>query len=77
MTRSPIRWEAWTTSPLRLAKGRRGAHKQVEELTPIAWNGPRLQGSSHSYTSWMCLTIFPPAPTRAASKPPRTSTGWG
>jgi hypothetical protein len=25
---------------------------QVEELVPIASNGPRLGGSAHSYTSW-------------------------
>jgi hypothetical protein len=26
--------------------------KQDEELAPIALNGPRLGGSTHSYTSW-------------------------
>jgi hypothetical protein len=26
--------------------------KQVEELAPIASNGPRLGGSTHGYTSW-------------------------
>jgi hypothetical protein len=28
--------------------------QQVEELAPIASNGPRLWGSTHSYTSWRC-----------------------
>jgi hypothetical protein len=38
------------TPPLRPAKGRRGAHEQVEEHTPIALSGPRLRGSLHGYT---------------------------
>jgi hypothetical protein len=45
------------TSPLRPAKGQRGAHKQVEEHTVISLSGPRLRGSLHGYTFWTYLIV--------------------
>jgi hypothetical protein len=41
------------TSPSILRRDGEGAFKkQVKELAPIASNGPRLGGSTRSYTSW-------------------------
>jgi hypothetical protein len=37
-----------------LWKDGEGAYKQVGEHAPIASNGPRLEGSTHGYTSWIC-----------------------
>jgi hypothetical protein len=50
----PARWESWMPHPSVLRKDGEGACKQVGELAPIASNGPRLGGSTHSYTSWRC-----------------------
>jgi hypothetical protein len=50
----PARWESRTPHPFVLRKDGEGAYKQVGELTPIASSGPRLGGSMHGYTSWVC-----------------------
>jgi hypothetical protein len=50
----PARWESWTPHPSVLRKDDEGVHKQVGELTPIALNGLRIEGSMHGYTSWRC-----------------------
>jgi hypothetical protein len=50
----PARWESWTPHPSVLRKDGEGAYKQVRELAPIASSGPRLGGSTHGYTSWIC-----------------------
>jgi hypothetical protein len=50
----PARWESWTPHPSVLRKDGEGAHKQVGELAPITSSGPRLGGSTHGYTSWVC-----------------------
>jgi hypothetical protein len=50
----PTRWESWTPHPSMLRKDGEGAYKQVGEHAPIASNGPRLGGSTHGYTSWIC-----------------------
>jgi hypothetical protein len=39
------------TSPSVPRKNGEGAYKLVEEPTPITSNGPRLEGSTHGYTS--------------------------
>jgi hypothetical protein len=39
------------TSPSVPRKDDEGVFKQVEKLTPIASNGPRLGGSTRGYTS--------------------------
>jgi hypothetical protein len=40
------------TSPSVPRRDDEGAYKKIEELAPIASNGPRLRGSTHGYTSW-------------------------
>jgi hypothetical protein len=40
------------TSPSAPRRDGEGALKQDGELTPIASNEPRLEGSTHGYTSW-------------------------
>jgi hypothetical protein len=42
------------TSPPVPRKHDGGAYGQYGELAPIASNGPRLRGSMHGYTSWIC-----------------------
>jgi hypothetical protein len=39
------------TSPSVPRRDGEGAYKKLEELAPIASNGPRLGGSTHGYTS--------------------------
>jgi hypothetical protein len=48
----PARWELRKPHPLSRGETARERTKQVEELVPIASNGPRLGGSMHGYTSW-------------------------
>jgi hypothetical protein len=56
--------------------------KQVEELAPIASNGPRLRGSTHVYTSYGALNaddvgyvrVAPPRPTGILPMPAETNT---
>jgi hypothetical protein len=50
----PARWELWTPHPSVPRRDGEGAYKQVGEPVPIASNGPRLGGSTHGYTSWIC-----------------------
>jgi hypothetical protein len=50
----PDRWESRAPHPSTLRKGGEGAHKQVEDLASITLSGPRLGGSTHGYTSWIC-----------------------
>jgi hypothetical protein len=48
----PARWESWTPHPPPIPrKEGGGAYGQDGE---IASNGPRLGGSTHGYTSWIC-----------------------
>jgi hypothetical protein len=42
------------TSPPVPRKDGEGAHEQDKEHALIASNGPRLGGSTHGYTSWIC-----------------------
>jgi hypothetical protein len=54
-------------------KDDKGAHEQDGEHAPIALNGPRLGGSTHGYTSWICAKRRPVsyvrmAPLRPAEK---------
>jgi hypothetical protein len=42
------------TSPSVPRRDGEGTYKQVEEPAPIASNRPRLGGSTHGYTSWIC-----------------------
>jgi hypothetical protein len=46
----PDRWELQKPHPSSREGTAREHSKQVEELTPIASNGPRLRGSTHGYT---------------------------
>jgi hypothetical protein len=48
------RWESWTPHPSVLRKDGEGAYKRVRELISIASSGPRLGGSTHGHTSWVC-----------------------
>jgi hypothetical protein len=41
-------------SPPVSRKDSEGAYEQDGEHDPIASNGPRLGGSTHGYTSWVC-----------------------
>jgi hypothetical protein len=50
----PARWELRKPHPPSRGETTRGRAKQVEELVPIASNGPRPEGSTHGYTSWKC-----------------------
>jgi hypothetical protein len=43
----PVRWESWTPHPSSLRRGGKGAHRQDEELAPIARSGPKHGGSLH------------------------------
>jgi hypothetical protein len=47
----PDRWELRNPHPPSRGGTMRERSKQVEELTLIASNGPRLGGSTHGYTS--------------------------
>jgi hypothetical protein len=47
----PDRWGLRKPHPPSRGGTVRERSKQVEELTPIASNGPRLGGSTHGYTS--------------------------
>jgi hypothetical protein len=42
------------TSPSVPRRDGEGTYKQVGEPALIASNGPRLGGSTHGYTSWIC-----------------------
>jgi hypothetical protein len=76
----PTRWESWTPHPSVLRKDDEGAYKQVEELAPIASSGPRLGGSTHGYTSWICteadefrcVRMAPPRPAETLLMPAET-----
>jgi hypothetical protein len=46
------RWGLWRPHPPSRGGTARARLKQDEELAPIASNGPRLEGSTHGYTSW-------------------------
>jgi hypothetical protein len=56
--------------------------KQVEELTLIASNGPRLEGSTHGYTSWgvpnaadaRYVRVASPRPAEISPTPTETNT---
>jgi hypothetical protein len=47
----PARWELRKPHPPSRGETTRERTKQVEEIIPIASNGPRLGGSMHGYTS--------------------------
>jgi hypothetical protein len=47
----PNRWELRKPHPLSRGGTARERSNQVEELTPITSNGPRLGGLTHYYTS--------------------------
>jgi hypothetical protein len=48
----PDRWGLWKPDPPSRGGTTRVRLKQDGELAPITSNGPRLGGSTHSYTSW-------------------------
>jgi hypothetical protein len=48
----PARWELRRPHPSSRGETARERTKQVEELAPIASNGPRLGGSTHGHTPW-------------------------
>jgi hypothetical protein len=48
----PARWGLQKPHPPYHGEMARESTKQVEELAPIASNGPKLGGSTHGYTSW-------------------------
>jgi hypothetical protein len=49
----PARWGLRKPHPPSRGGTARERIRQVEELAPIASNGPRLGGSTHGYTSWV------------------------
>jgi hypothetical protein len=51
----PARWESQTPRP----PSREGTYEKVREPVPIASNGPRLEGSTRGYTSWICTERMP------------------
>jgi hypothetical protein len=50
----PARWELWAPHPSVPWRDGEGAYEQDGENAPITSNGPRLGGSTHGYTSWIC-----------------------
>jgi hypothetical protein len=78
----PARWELRKPHPPSCEKTARERAKQVEELAPIASNGPRLGGSTHGYTSWGApnannakyVRVAPPRPAGISPMPAETNT---
>jgi hypothetical protein len=70
------------TSPSARGETARERTKQVEELTPIASNGPRLGGSTYGYTSWGApnadnakyVRVAPPWPAGILPMPAKINT---
>jgi hypothetical protein len=54
----PDRWGFWKPHPPPREGTARARLKQDGELTPIALNGPRLEGSTHNYTSSGALNAW-------------------
>jgi hypothetical protein len=78
----PARWELQKPHPPSRGKTARERTKQVKELTPIALNGPRLEGLTHGYTSWgvskadnaKYVRVAPPRPAEISPMPAKTNT---
>jgi hypothetical protein len=78
----PARWELRKPHPPSRRETTRERTKQVEELVLITSNGPRLGGSTHSYTSWGApnaddakyVRMAPPRPAGISLMPAETNT---
>jgi hypothetical protein len=78
----PARWELRKPHPPSRGETARERTKQVEELAPIASNGPRLGGSTHGYTSWGApnadnakyVRVAPPRQAEISSMSAETNT---
>jgi hypothetical protein len=78
----PDRWELRQPHPPSRGGTARERSKQVEELAPIALNGPRLGGSTHGNTSYgapnagnACYVhVAPPRPAGTLPMPVETNT---
>jgi hypothetical protein len=66
----PDRWGLWKPHPPSRGGTTRTCLKQDGELTPIASNGPKLEGSMHGYTSWGAPNARRPSYARV------TEAGW-
>jgi hypothetical protein len=78
----PARWELRKPHPPSRGETTRERTKQVEEIIPIASNGPRLGGSMHGYTSRGApnadnakyVHAAPPRPAKILPMPAETNT---
>jgi hypothetical protein len=70
------------TSPSVPRRDGEGTYKLVREPAPIVSNGPRLEGSTHGYTSWGApnaddaryVHVAPPKPAEISPMPAETNT---
>jgi hypothetical protein len=73
----PARWGLRKSHPPPRGETARERIKQVEELAPIASNGPRLGSLTHGYTTWGApntddarhVRVAPPRPAEISPMP--------